>query len=254
VAIDDGTLSETERIAVIRGGAWMAAAAVIPGKRRGSVGAPRTFPDYLWPLLVDQLWVIGMGSSRKLMRELGRGGKWRVVRRKVHRYWTDLPEVPAKPPARQTFEYYRDRYLADSDETAEKSAEIHTAFAANQAGEAGNLVADGGGSFAHPARERTVYGDGKVLTPMFKAKTTADTSPNSRPRGLSANFAFGLRGVPESIDPAGGHRPARGADPGRGGSRRRRSRPSASPNRTSSARCTPSAWRTSARSDLPSPS
>lgn len=66
----------------------------------------------------------------------------------------------------------RDRYLA-TDEALERSAEIHTEMATGQAKEAGNLDPDGGGSFTHPEFTRCLYGDGKVVTPLYAAKPGA---------------------------------------------------------------------------------
>jgi hypothetical protein len=109
------------------------------------VGAPRKYPEFVWALLADLLWVIGAGSTRKLMRELRRGGKWKSIRKRLKRWWPDLPVLPPDPPARQTFEYYLDRYFADTNETSERALEIHAEVAAKQAIEAGNFDLAGAG-------------------------------------------------------------------------------------------------------------
>ncbi|MDP9342528.1 MAG: hypothetical protein M3Q23_10655 [Actinomycetota bacterium] len=171
VPIKDGTASTSEVLdAVVREGAWLPAAEVIPPKRQGTVGAPRTYPEFTWTLLEELLWVIGSASTTKLMRELGRGGVWRTIRKKLRRHWPELPELPHDPPARQTFEYYLDRYLANSDETMERRLQRHAKVSTQQAIEAGNFDPAGGGSSTHPTVERTVYGDGKVIDAQYKSK------------------------------------------------------------------------------------
>lgn len=61
----------------------------------------------------------------------------------------------------------RDTYLA-TDEAIAFGHESHTAVAVAQAIEAGCLDPDGDGSFTHPDLLRTLYGDGKVITPLYK--------------------------------------------------------------------------------------
>src|SRR5205807_10144854 len=109
-------------------------------------------------------------------RELGRGGWWAYIRKEMKRLRAELPALPAKPPRRQDFEYMRERYLVTDDAMA-RSLELHTATAVAQAREAGNLDPDGGGSFTHPEITRSLYGDGKAIKAIYRAKpgtTTVD--------------------------------------------------------------------------------
>ncbi len=63
--------------------------------------------------------------------------------------------------------------------------QIHRDFAAAQALEVGVLDPDSEGSWTHPNRARLIYGDGKVIAPLFKArpgdtkldKTTGELRP-----------------------------------------------------------------------------
>jgi hypothetical protein len=171
--IEDGTLSVRERVDVaLRDDANFAAAVVIPPKEKGSVGRSRTYPEFiwtLWPVLRDIF-----GSHRAVERELGRGGWWRDISRDLGRLRPDLPKLPRKPPRRQDYEYMRDRYLA-TDEAISRSLEIHTEVSIRQAKEGGNLDPHGGGSFTHPEITRCLYGDGKVITPLYKAKPGTTT-------------------------------------------------------------------------------
>ena len=166
--VEDGTLSTKERVDVLlRDDATFAAAAVIPPKPKGTVGRGRNNPDYVWTLWSGLRDIFG--SHTAVERELGRGGWWAYIRKELFRLRPELFLLPAKPFCRQDFEYYRDRYLA-TDEGISRSLELHTRLATEQAKEAGNLDPHGGGSFTHPAVERTQYGDGKVVTPLYKAK------------------------------------------------------------------------------------
>jgi len=171
--IADGTLSVKECVdVVLRDDAVFAAAADIPPKREGSVGRPRRYPDFvwaLWPVLRDIF-----GSHTAVERELGRGGWWGYIRKELKRLRPELPALPAKAPRRQDFEYFRDHYLA-TEEGVRSSMELHTQHATEQAKEAGNLDPRGGGSFTHPEITRSLYGDGKVMTPLYRAKPGTTT-------------------------------------------------------------------------------
>ena len=59
---------------------------------------------------------------------------------------------------------------------------IHRQLAADQAGQLGLLDPDGPGSWTHPDLCRMLYADGKVITPLFKAKP-GDTASSTRRTG-----------------------------------------------------------------------
>jgi hypothetical protein len=166
--IQPGTLSMREKVDVLlREDGWLEAAMAIPEKKKGSVGRNRTYPSFVWTLWSDLRDIFG--SHTAVERELGRGERWRYIRRELPRLRPELPELPPRAPRRQAFEYMRDRFLA-TDEGIERLAQIHAEVSTGQAKEGGNLDPDGGGSFTHPEITRTLYGDGKVVTPLYTSK------------------------------------------------------------------------------------
>jgi hypothetical protein len=166
--IQPGTLSMREKVDVLlREDGWLEAAMAIPEKKKGSVGRNRTYPSSAWTLWSDLRDIFD--SHTAVERELGRGERWRYIRRELPRLRPELPELPPRAPRRQAFEYMRDRFLA-TDEGIERLAQIHAEVSTGQAKEGGNLDPDGGGSFTHPEITRTLYGDGKVVTPLYTSK------------------------------------------------------------------------------------
>ena len=61
------------------------------------------------------------------------------------------------------------RYLTAPD-VLERLAELHRGLATRQALSCGLLDPDGPGSWTHPDLSRMLYADGKVITPLFRAK------------------------------------------------------------------------------------
>lgn len=70
---------------------------------------------------------------------------------------------------RHHYLYGRTRYLTQPG-LLERLGELHRQHALAQAGQLGMLDPDGAGSYTHPDLARMFYADGKVLTPLFKAK------------------------------------------------------------------------------------
>jgi hypothetical protein len=70
---------------------------------------------------------------------------------------------------RHHFIYMRNRYLMDPA-ILEATGDFHRSIAAAQARMTGLLEPDGGGSWTHPGLDRLLHADGKVLTPLFRAK------------------------------------------------------------------------------------
>jgi hypothetical protein len=89
---------------------------------------------------------------------------------------------------RHHYLYGRDRYLTDHAVLDELQA-LHRRIATSQARELGLLDPDGPGSWTHPDPSRMLHADGKVVTPLFKArpgevrvdKTTGEVIPLSGP-------------------------------------------------------------------------
>jgi hypothetical protein len=70
---------------------------------------------------------------------------------------------------RHHYLYLRNRYLSDPA-ILELLGEIHRKAAARQAIQLGLLDPRAGGSWTRPHLDRLLYGDGKVITPLYRAK------------------------------------------------------------------------------------
>jgi hypothetical protein len=80
------------------------------------------------------------------------------------------PDVcPAKPMRRWHDLFGRTTWLTDPDVFA-RLHEIHRRSAIDQARSLGLLDPDGPGSWTRPDLSRMLYADGKVVTPLFRAK------------------------------------------------------------------------------------
>jgi hypothetical protein len=77
-----------------------------------------------------------------------------------------LPDAPIR---RHHYLYARNRYLTDPT-TFALLAEAHRWIAADQARALGLMDSDGPGSWTHPDLSRMLHADGKVITPLFRAK------------------------------------------------------------------------------------
>jgi hypothetical protein len=166
--LEQGTPAIKEMVdVVLRDRGWLAAAQVIPPREPGSVGRPRSYPDYVWFIWTELRSIFR--SHTAVERELLRGSWWRYIRGELRRLYPDLPELPMDPPRRQHYEYMRDTYLI-THEALQALLETHTEVATSQAKEAGNIDLKGAGSFTHPDLTRALFGDGKVLTPLFRGK------------------------------------------------------------------------------------
>jgi hypothetical protein len=110
-------------------------------------------------------------SGRQVDAELSHPLVWRHVRRIVQRRFPDDPSMhlPKQPMRRHHYVYGRDRYLTDPP-ILERLGEIHRELATAQARDAGLPDPDGAGSYTHPDLSRVLHADGKVVTPLFKAK------------------------------------------------------------------------------------
>src|SRR5437588_4542980 len=70
---------------------------------------------------------------------------------------------------RHHYRYLRNRYLTQADVLAQLAAR-HRDLAAGQARALGLLDPDGPGSWTHPDPSRMLHADGKVITPLFRAR------------------------------------------------------------------------------------
>jgi hypothetical protein len=139
-------------------------------------GRPRTYPNYM--LLGYEALVSVYGSARQVEAELAHPMVWSLIRRLASERFPDSPELrlPEEPMRRHHYIYGRNRYLTRPD-ILQALGEIHRQTAAAQARQLGLLDPGGPGSWTKPHPSRLLYADGKVLTPLFKAKpgqTTVD--------------------------------------------------------------------------------
>ena len=88
----------------------------------------------------------------------------------VQRFPND-PErwLPAKPITRHHWHYMRTRYFAAADVWPELK-DVFVRRACSQAEALGLCREDGPGSLTHPDLGRMLYADGKVVTPLYRAK------------------------------------------------------------------------------------
>jgi len=144
-------------------------AELIPHPSPTSGGRKRHYPDYM--LLVYEALVSVYGSARQVEAELSHRVVWAFMRRLVKDLFADdsSKHLPRRPMRRHHYLYGRDRYLQDPEVLADM-ARLHRQIASAQACELGLLDPQGPGSWSHPHLSRMLYADGKVVTPLFRAK------------------------------------------------------------------------------------
>src|SRR5688500_3556101 len=132
-------------------------------------GRPRTYPVYMW-VVYDALLSI-FRSARRVEAELRHPLVWDRMRAVVRERYPTEPDrwLPERPMRRHHYLYGRSRYLAEPA-VLERLQSVHRAYAARQAVEIGLLDPDGDGSWTHPDVDRLVQADGKVITPLFRAR------------------------------------------------------------------------------------
>ncbi|MEX1046414.1 MAG: hypothetical protein WD050_03290 [Actinomycetota bacterium] len=169
--------SSLEKIeAIMVNDALFELAEVLPKPGKG--GRRRDYPAYM--VLVFGAMLSGWRSGRQVESELSHPLVWKHVRRLARRRFPDDPSMhlPRKPMRRHHYVYARDRYLTDPAILG-RLGEVHRAAAAAQARKIGLLDPAGKGSHTHPHLSRVLHADGKVITPLFKAKpgdTRVDTA------------------------------------------------------------------------------
>ncbi|HSH62056.1 MAG TPA: hypothetical protein VK988_20900 [Acidimicrobiales bacterium] len=150
--------------AVVRNPALYSLAEAVPDQKAGG-GRPRDYPPVL--LLIFEALISVYGSARQVEAELSHPVVWDQVRRAVAQ--ESGCDLPVRPMRRHHYLYGRNRYLADPAVLAELQ-EVHRRTAGAQALRLGLLDPTGPGSWTHPHESRVVYGDGKVVTPLYKAR------------------------------------------------------------------------------------
>jgi hypothetical protein len=144
-------------------------AELVPEPDRTQGGRPRDYPA--WTLLFWEALLSVFGSARQVEAELCHRLVWQLCRRTVRRRFPDRPHMrlPPRPMRRHHYLYGRNTLLSDPTVQA-AIAKRHREIAARQAREIGLLDPDGPGSWTHPDLSRMLHADGKVITPLFKAK------------------------------------------------------------------------------------
>ncbi len=155
--------------AVVRNPAVYALAELIPEASRERGGRTRCYPAFA--VIIYEALISVYGSARQVEAELSHPVIWRLIRKTVEEMFPtdESMRLPRRPMRRHHYLYLRDRYLTDPRVLA-AIGDLHRRISLEQARELGLLDQDGPGSFTHPDLSRMLYADGKVITPLFRAK------------------------------------------------------------------------------------
>ena len=136
-----------------------------PAKAPGTPGAPRQYSEWVW-YLYDAAVSIYL-SARKGAAELS--SAWPVVIAASKAQYPDHPEMwaPAEPPSRHHWQYAKKRLRLEP--ILRESITTFEATSVMQAREMGIANPDLG-SVSHPDALNALTGDGKVITPLYRAK------------------------------------------------------------------------------------
>lgn len=146
-----------------------ALAAAVPDADLARGGRPRTYPPFMW-ILFDALLSV-YGSARAVEAELSHPLIWNHLRRLVEQRFPGDPskQLPVAAMKRHHYLYGRSRWLTRPEVLADLRR-IHSERATADAASLGLLDPNGPGSWTHPDLSRMVYADGKVITPLFRAR------------------------------------------------------------------------------------
>ena len=158
-------ISALERIeAILASPEIHALAAVVPTPPRDRGGRPRHYPAFM--IIVYEALISVFGSARQVEAELAHPTMWRWIREACQS--STGHDLPATPMRRYHYLYLRNRYLTDP-EILNLLSDVHRKAAAADAQQIGLLCTTGPGSWTNPHLDRVVYGDGKVVTPLYRA-------------------------------------------------------------------------------------
>lgn len=170
---------------------------LVPEADLSAGGRPRMYPGFMFVLYEALISVYG--SARQVEAEIAHPRTWSFIRRQVRR--RQHIRLPLAPMRRHHYLYARNRYL-QQPEVLKGLGTLHRNSAARQAREIGLLDPDGPGSFTHPNRDRLVYGDGKVVTPLYRAQpgdTTVDRQTGEiRPLRTEPDASLHFEGTGET--------------------------------------------------------
>jgi hypothetical protein len=165
-----GGVPDLERVeAIINNDAIYTLAEIIPDTDTTRGGRQRHYPTYMW--IVYEALISVYGSARKVDAELSHPVVWDFLRNAMRARFAHRPDqwLPPTPIRRHHYLYARNRYLTDP-EIFDLLAETHRRSAADQARDLGLMDPMGPGSWTHPDLSRMIHADGKVITPLFRAK------------------------------------------------------------------------------------
>ncbi|MDQ3430906.1 MAG: hypothetical protein M3467_01545 [Actinomycetota bacterium] len=172
-------------------------AAVVPTPATRQGGRPRHYPAFM--AIVYEAAISVFGSARQVEAEFAHPKLWDWIRRLARQHTGG--DLPAAPMRRHHYLYLRNRYLTDPA-VLDQLSEIHRSAATQQAVGMGLLSSTAGGSWTHPSLDRLLYGDGKVLTPLYRAKpgdTRVDrTTGEIRPLRTETDAALHFEGTGEA--------------------------------------------------------
>lgn len=137
----------------------------IPEPAPASGGRPRHYPAAA--VVLYEALISVYGSARQVEAEVAHPVVWRLIRAGLRRHGG--VRVGLRPMRRHHYLYLRNTYMTDPEVLAALER-VHRDHAAAHAREVGILDPNGTGSWTHPNRSRLLYGDGKVLTPLFRAR------------------------------------------------------------------------------------
>jgi len=191
-------VSALERVeAILANPAVYELAELIPPANPAQGGRPRHYPDYM--VLIFEALLSVYGSARQVEVELAHPLVWEFIRAKIRARFSKQPDrwLPDQPMRRHHYRYLRNRYLTQPELLRELLAR-HRGLATDQARTLGLLDPDGPGSWTHPDPSRMLHADGKVITPLFKARpddSRLDTTTGElRPVRHEADAALHIEG------------------------------------------------------------
>lgn len=161
---DAPTTSETI-LALVCSPELYALADLIPA--RSPVGRPRAHPP--WSVIMFGALARHYRSGARTQNELATPLMWAYLQHAAARARRlGLPATGLDgPPTWSAWMHARDYYLA-TDQGLAAVAAVHLDSAVDLAHQLGLASRAGGGSWSHPAKTRTVYGDGTLVTPMYR--------------------------------------------------------------------------------------
>ena len=162
-------VSSLEQVeAILRNDAVYELAGLIPSPTREHGGRRLTYPPFM--LIVYEALITVFRSARRVETEIAHPLVWELMRRTVRdRFPHDMSQwLPGEPMRRHHYLYGREKLLLPiREQLRDRFEEIATRQAIH---DLGLCDPDGPGSVTHPDLSRMLYADGKVVTPLWKAK------------------------------------------------------------------------------------